>query len=183
MHSFSRNRRRSASWSILPAAWRKNSRFVGRRLPPITAFVNHLDPRDEVFLLAFSDRPYLLAPLGTDHTELIHNLSILHAYGRTAIYDTITDGLTMLSHGCYPTKALLVITDGMDTASRANLDETATAASKAKVPIYSIGYRQPQSSDRFIPHFYDHGQGSGRYQSALQVGQRHRRRNLSRHPR
>ena len=51
----------------------------------------------------------------------------------------------MLSHGCYPTKALLVITDGMDTASRANLDETATAASKAKVPIYSIGIGNPKA--------------------------------------
>ena len=111
----------------------------------ITAFVNDLDPRDDVFLFAFSDRPYLLAPFSTNHTELINNLSMLHAYGRTAIYDTIADGLTMLSRGCYSTKALLVITDGMDTASHASLDETAAAASKAKVPIYSIGIGDPNA--------------------------------------
>ena len=70
---------------------------------------------------------------------------MLHAYGRTAIYDTIADGLTMLSRGCYSTKALLVITDGMDTASHASLDETAAAASKAKVPIYSIGIGDPNA--------------------------------------
>ena len=139
---FSRNRRRLASWSTLPGAWRKNYPLAATA---ISAFVTDLDPRDDVFLFAFSDRPYLLAPFSINHTELIHNLSMLHAYGRTAIYDTIADGLTMLSHGCYPTKALLVIADGMDTASAKNLATVAGVAAKANVPIYSIGIGDPNA--------------------------------------
>jgi hypothetical protein len=38
----------------------------------ITAFVNDLDPRDDVFLFAFSNRPYMLASLSSDHTTLIN---------------------------------------------------------------------------------------------------------------
>lgn len=49
----------------------------------------------------------------------------------------------MLSKGCYPRKALFVITDGMDNASRASLDTTIARASQARVPIYSIGIGNP----------------------------------------
>ena len=44
-------------------------------------------------------------------------LALLHAYGRTALYDVILDGLIMVARGRYDKKALLVVTDGMDTAS------------------------------------------------------------------
>jgi Ca-activated chloride channel family protein len=105
----------------------------------IRSFVNDLDSRDDIFLFAFSERAYLLVPPATDQATLLSNLSRLHAFGRTAIYDSINEGLSMLSKSCYPTKTLFLITDGMDTSSSNHLETIVARASKANVPIYSIG--------------------------------------------
>ena len=53
----------------------------------------------------------------------MRRLGLLHAYGDTAIFDTLMDGLSTINRGRYDKKALLVVTDGMDNASRATLSE------------------------------------------------------------
>lgn len=115
----------------------------------LEAFIHDLDPSDEIFLVAFSDRPFLLAPLTTDHARVIQDLNLLHAFGRTAIYDTVLDGLVMVSRSCIKTKAILLITDGHDTASDASLNQTSRLARKDNVPIYSIGIGNPKAGDSF----------------------------------
>src|SRR5216684_2445649 len=79
----------------------------------IAEFIGQLNDRDDVFLFAFSDRDYLLQPFTTDHRTVLRQLSLLNAYGETALFDTIIDGLVMLRHGTWDKKALLVVTDGM----------------------------------------------------------------------
>jgi VWFA-related protein len=116
----------------------------------IRSFVNDLDSRDDIFLFAFSESAYPLAPPTTDQATLLSNLSRLHAFGRTAIYDSINEGLSMLSKGCYPTKALFLITDGMDNSSSNHLETIVTRASKANVPIYSIGIGNHAASGSFF---------------------------------
>ena len=116
----------------------------------IRSFINDLDSRDELFLFAFSDRAYLLSEPTTDHAALLGNLSRLYAFGKTAIYDSINAGLSMLSKGCYPSKALFLITDGMDNSSSNHLETIVARASKATVPIYSIGIGNPAASGSFL---------------------------------
>ncbi|MBV8452144.1 MAG: VWA domain-containing protein [Deltaproteobacteria bacterium] len=105
----------------------------------ITEFVNDLNPRDDVFLFAFSSQPFLLQPFTTDHQAVISRLSLLYAQGETAIFDTIIDGLLMVRHGRWDKKALLVVTDGQDNASAQNLQQVITYARQMGVLIYSIG--------------------------------------------
>src|SRR5262249_23738662 len=73
-------------------------------------------------------------------------LALLHAYGRTALYDVILDGLIMVSRGRYDKKALLVVTDGMDTASSSSLDQVVAQARRQGVLVYSIGIGDPNVS-------------------------------------
>jgi VWFA-related protein len=105
----------------------------------IRSFVKDLNPCDDLFLLAFSDRAFPLSQLTTDRAELIRNLSFFHAYGKSAVYDTINTGLGMLSKGSHTAKALFLVTDGIDSSSSNRLDAVSIRASKANVPIYSIG--------------------------------------------
>ncbi len=105
----------------------------------ITEFVNDLNPRDDVFLFAFSSQPFLLQPFTTDHLAVIGRLSLLYAQGETAIFDTIIDGLLMVRHGRWDKKALLVVTDGQDNASEQNLQQVIAYARQMGVLIYSIG--------------------------------------------
>jgi Ca-activated chloride channel family protein len=105
----------------------------------ISEFVNDLNPRDDVFLFAFSSQPFLLQPFTTDHQAVIGRLSLLYAQGETAIFDTIIDGLLMVRHGRWDKKALLVVTDGQDNASEQNLQQVVAYARQMGVLIYSIG--------------------------------------------
>src|SRR5215472_5240139 len=105
----------------------------------ITEFVDDLNPRDDVFLFAFSSQPFLLQPFTTDHQAVIGRLSLLYAQGETAIFDTIIDGLLMVRHGRWDKKALLVVTDGQDNASEQNLQQVIAYARQMGVLIYSIG--------------------------------------------
>jgi Ca-activated chloride channel homolog len=105
----------------------------------ITEFVDDLNPRDDVFLFAFSSQPFLLQPFTTDHQAVIGRLSLLYAQGETAIFDTIIDGLLMVRHGRWDKKALLVVTDGQDNASEQNLQQVINYARQMGVLIYSIG--------------------------------------------
>ena len=105
----------------------------------ITEFVKDLNPQDDVFLFAFSSTPFVLQPFTTNHRLVVTRLSLLHAYGQTALFDTIVDGLMTVRDGCNKKKALFVITDGIDNSSQATQKEVVAAAQRMKVPIYSIG--------------------------------------------
>src|ERR1700730_3917289 len=112
----------------------------------ITQFIRELNSSDDIFLYAFSDRQFLLHPFTTNHNLVMSRLGLLHAYGDTAIFDTIIDGLYTINRGRFDKKALLVVTDGMDNASRATLVQVVGRARRMGVLIYSIGIGDPNSS-------------------------------------
>ena len=111
----------------------------------ISQFIGDLNSQDDVFLFAFSNRPFLLQPFTTNHFLVRSRLALLHAYGQTALFDTIMDGLIMVRHGRYDKKALLVVTDGMDNTSQATLQQVVAQARRMGVLIYSIGIGDPNS--------------------------------------
>jgi Ca-activated chloride channel family protein len=113
----------------------------------IAEFLRDLNPRDDVFLFAFSDRPYMLQNFTTNHSAVMSRLALLHAYGKTALYDVILDGLVMVTRGRYDKKALLVVTDGMDTASSSSIDQVVLQARRQGVLVYSIGIGNPNIGD------------------------------------
>ena len=105
----------------------------------IAEFINQLNDRDDVFLFAFANRAYLLQPFTTNHRMVLDRLKLLKAYGQTALFDTIIDGLVMVQHGRWDKKALLVVTDGMDNESQAELPQVIAYARRMGVLVYSIG--------------------------------------------
>ncbi len=111
----------------------------------ISDFLGELNPRDDVFLFAFSSRPYLLQPFTTNHELVANKLRLLHAYGQTALFDVIIQGLRMVRTGRYDKKALLVVTDGMDNTSVARVEDVVSLARKMGVLVYSIGIGDPNA--------------------------------------
>ena len=102
-------------------------------------FVQTLNPRDQAFLIAFSNRAFLLQDFTNDPTGLNRAIGLLHAYGNTALYDAVVQGLQKVEQGRYPKKALLVMTDGMDNDSSNSLDDAIQAARRGGVLIYTVG--------------------------------------------
>ena len=105
----------------------------------IAEFVSQLNDRDDLFLFAFSNRPFLLQPFTTNHRMVLDRLKLLQASGETALFDAIIDGLLMVQHGRWDKKALLVVTDGMDNGSQAELPQVVAYARRMGVLVYSIG--------------------------------------------
>jgi Ca-activated chloride channel homolog len=113
----------------------------------IAQFIGELNSRDDIFLLAFSSHPFLLQPLTMNHSLVSSRLAMLYAHNDTALFDTIMDGLIMIGHGRYDKKALLVVTDGMDNASKAALPQVVAEARQMGVLIYSIGIGDPSTGE------------------------------------
>jgi VWFA-related protein len=102
-------------------------------------FVRTLNPRDQVFLVAFSSRSFLLQNFTNDPGQLDHAIDMLHAYGQTALFDAVVQGLQKVQEGRYSKRALLVMTDGMDNESSHTLDDAIQLARSSGVLIYTVG--------------------------------------------
>lgn len=106
----------------------------------ITRFLEALTQSDEYLLVEFSSRSELTQSFTTDVTRLRNRLVFAEAAGRTALYDAAYNGLqAVLRDGINPRKALLLITDGLDNASRYTFSDLREALRESDVQIYSIG--------------------------------------------
>jgi VWFA-related protein len=111
-------------------------------------FVKTSNPQDEVFVVNFNDEFYL--DLDKDFTndlgELKDALERIDSRGSTALYDAVLGSLDHLKKGTRDKKVLLVITDGLDTASRTGggnwkrgLQVTMLEAQKSEALVYTVG--------------------------------------------
>ena len=126
---------------------------LGEAIGGTVAFAKSSNPDDELFAIRFNDdvraavrdRRFLLA---SDLTALEAAMSSLVPQGRTSLYDALIAGLDHLDEGSRPRKALVVISDGGDNASRATLDAVLTRARKSNATIYTIGIYDADETDK-----------------------------------
>jgi Ca-activated chloride channel family protein len=97
-----------------------------------------LRPRDRAYIEIFSDRPDMLAGFTADFQVIENALLALYADRSTAFYDAVIMGLFQFS-GVTGRRAMVVLTDGEDTASKSSFDETLGYAQRMGVTIYTIG--------------------------------------------
>jgi len=115
-----------------------------------------LDKDDEIFLYRFSNVPLLLQGWTRDRSLLSRALGRITPNGGTAMYDAVADAIPMAQQGTHRKKALLVISDGNDTASSTNIREVKARIRESEVLVYAIGidgegestYRPPISPPR-----------------------------------
>ncbi len=101
-----------------------------------------LRPQDRAFIETFSDRPDLLAPFTADFGTLENALLALYPDRETALYDSVIMGLFQFS-GVRGRKAMVVLTDGEDNASRHSFEDVVGYAQRAGVTIYTVGIDLP----------------------------------------
>jgi VWFA-related protein len=98
-----------------------------------------LDKDDEIFLYRFSNVPLLLQGWTRDRALLSRALGRITPNGGTAMYDAVADAIPMAQQGTHRKKALLVISDGNDTASSTNIREVKARIRESEVLVYAIG--------------------------------------------
>lgn len=97
-----------------------------------------LTPRDQAFLVSFDRRVFPLADWTSDPKAIAEGLASLRAEESTALYDAVVESLYRFV-GLEGQRALILISDGADTASRFGWEPTLEYARRLGVPIYSIG--------------------------------------------
>lgn len=107
------------------------------------ALANFLDtllaPDDEAALLGFNHETKMLAPWTTERGRMRAKLDEIRPSGGTALYDAIDLSLPLFESRLHPRAAILLVSDGADTAS----DTTPTALKqklvRSDVFLYAIG--------------------------------------------
>jgi Ca-activated chloride channel family protein len=103
-------------------------------------FVRTSNPQDEVCIVNFNEDYYLDRDFTSNPDDLKDALEKIDSRGGTAFYDSLIASLDHLrDSGKKAKKVLLVITDGVDNASRSTLEQTERAAHESEVVIYTIG--------------------------------------------
>src|SRR3989449_315970 len=98
-----------------------------------------LDRQDEIFLYRFSNDPVLLQSWTTDRPLLSRAIGRVVPNGGTAMYDTVAEAIPLAQRGQHLKKALVVISDGNDTASRTSIVEVKQLIRESEVLVYAIG--------------------------------------------
>lgn len=102
-------------------------------------FTKTVNAQDEIFVIRFSGDIDLVSDFTSDRKVLEKAVRRLRAHGSTRLYDAIAEGIARVRHGRYPKKALLVVTDGNDTASSAAFQDALQFTQKSEVLIYALG--------------------------------------------
>ncbi|MBI3401605.1 MAG: VWA domain-containing protein [Acidobacteria bacterium] len=122
--------------------------MFGKRIQDARAAVDRflfdlLDPSDEFFLMAFNHRPRPMTGWTRARAEVERALESLKPSGGTAIYDAIVEALPMIDRRERDRAAIVVISDGADTASNATLRDLHTALLRSDTFVYAIAIDPP----------------------------------------
>jgi len=102
-------------------------------------FINVLEPKDEVMVITFSADVHVDQEFTSDRERLERVFSRLQPDQGTALYDATIEALRQVAPGPAESKAVVLVTDGVDTASRATFAELREIARRTEVPIFSLG--------------------------------------------
>jgi len=106
----------------------------------VVNFVRALRAQDEVLVVAFSGVIDVLGDFGLDARTIERAVKRVHAERSTRLYDAVVEGADAIGGpGRKEKRALLILSDGEDTASDASLGEAVEAVRRAGVPVYAIG--------------------------------------------
>ncbi len=108
---------------------------------------NVMTPRDRAFAVSFADKPVLLMPPTDDTEGVIATLHGLQAAGYTSLHDALVTSLYYF-RGVRGQRALVLLSDGDDTASHTPFREALEYARRSGVAVYTIGLAvSPLSAD------------------------------------
>ena len=104
------------------------------------AFVRESNPEDETFIINFDDSAYLEQDFTSSIGDLVDALENIDARGETALYDALYLGAEkVMKDGKKDKRALLIITDGEDNASKYGINKVIEALRQSKVTVYAVG--------------------------------------------
>jgi VWFA-related protein len=105
------------------------------------SFVSKLKPNDSVVVISFDDRIEVRTRATVDREVISRAIRRTRTGGATRLYDAVDAALKQELAAIRGRKAVVLFTDGVDTASRkATYETTLREAEESDAPIYSLDY-------------------------------------------
>ena len=126
---------------------------LGEVIASTLRFAQLSNPDDEIFAIRFNEDIHEVITTDRflhagDMAALETAMGSLVAEGRTALYDALIAGLDHIARGTRPRRALIVISDGGDNASRTPLEVVLSRARKSNVMLYTVGIFDQDDRDK-----------------------------------
>jgi Ca-activated chloride channel family protein len=123
--------------------------MFGKRMQDARAAVDRflfelLDASDQFFILGFNHQPRVLTGWTHAPDEVRRALDAIKPFGGTAVYDAVIESLPVIGRRSRQRAALLMISDGADTASTATLREVRSAMHRSDAFVYAIAIDSPE---------------------------------------
>jgi Ca-activated chloride channel homolog len=125
---------------------------LGQAQQAAIRFVKTLRPQDVAEVVAFNDRTNVLSEFTPDHTALEKAIMRTEASGPTALHNALYVSLKDLGKqkraGELRRRALVLLSDGEDTASLVQDEQVMELARKLEIAIYAVSLRPNRIQDR-----------------------------------
>jgi VWFA-related protein len=123
--------------------------MTGKRIDDARAALDRflgelLTEDDEAFIGVFNHRPRMITPWTSRPSQLRGSLDGVIPTGGTAIYDAIAQSLPRVNGRAHQRAALVVISDGADTASDVDLRTLRASLRRSDAFVYAIAIDSPQ---------------------------------------
>ena len=105
----------------------------------VDRFLRDIHTDDDIFLMTFDQSVRVRQDFTSDRDKLSTALDKVRLSSGTALYDGVVAGVDKLRKGKYPKKAILLISDGVDTSSDRNYDEARIAVRESEMLVYALG--------------------------------------------
>lgn len=129
---------------LLDTSGSMGTRRLARAREAVLSFVSQLAPHDEVCLITFGGGEVVRRlRFGEDPARLPEVLAPLRGYGTTALYDLLSVAPTLLQGARHLRRAVLLFTDGVDTASAMSPEEVRKILQEIEEPLYVFGIEPP----------------------------------------
>jgi len=104
-----------------------------------------LSPDDSLFVMTFNHEAHLLISWTPprEATAVRSALDTLRPFGGTAVYDAVLHALTIMDHRPRDRAAIVIISDGADTASDTSLRALKSALLRADAFVYAVAIDSP----------------------------------------
>lgn len=116
-----------------------NGQKIGKARKALERFITSSHPMDEYFLIAFNNRAQLLMDRTRDGEAVLSKLTLVKPKNNTALYDAVYLGIERVTRGSHQKRALMIISDGQDNASRYNFGEVRRLMKESDVVTYAVG--------------------------------------------
>lgn len=104
----------------------------------LKGFFSKTDPEDDFYLVGFNLRPQLISDRTRDTKSLLEKLNSVEPKLNTAVFDAVYLGLNLLEEVPQRSKAIVLVSDGVDNSSKYNFAEVLQMAKESNVAIFTL---------------------------------------------